>query len=247
MAKQVSSKLVALTFGVLVISLAIVFYAVAWTEPSQSPPGGNVFAPLNIGPTGQSKEGGLILNTGGAAVGLIVGNGSVGIGITEPGYKLDIQGGQVNASGGLCVAGDCKPSWGGTLSNMVVFTANGTYITPADVTKIRVRMVGGGGGGGGQYVNAGGGGGGSTAGYGYGGISSGCDINIKGGAGGYAGYASSGSGYSYGGNGGSSILGGGGKGGSAPPYLCPPPGSGGTGGNYGGGGGGSYPSGFCRG
>jgi hypothetical protein len=37
--------------------------------------------------------------------------GSVGIGTTGPGFKLDVQGGQVNASGGLCIAGTCKTSW----------------------------------------------------------------------------------------------------------------------------------------
>ncbi|MDP3990902.1 MAG: hypothetical protein Q8P63_01260 [Candidatus Nealsonbacteria bacterium] len=105
MQKQVSSKLVALTFGVLVISLVIAFYAVAWTEPSQSPPGGNVATPLNIGPTGQSKEGGLILNTGGAAIGLIVVNGDVGIGTTNPGAKLDVQGGDIRV-GIVTIKGD---------------------------------------------------------------------------------------------------------------------------------------------
>jgi hypothetical protein len=38
-------------------------------------------------------------------------DGNVGIGTTGPGYKLDVQAGQVNASGGLCIAGDCKTSW----------------------------------------------------------------------------------------------------------------------------------------
>lgn len=37
--------------------------------------------------------------------------GKVGIGITDPAYRLDVQGGQINASGGLCIAGDCKTSW----------------------------------------------------------------------------------------------------------------------------------------
>ncbi|MBI2624992.1 MAG: hypothetical protein HYW70_01505, partial [Candidatus Nealsonbacteria bacterium] len=46
-------------------------------EPSQSPPLGNVFAPLNVGNVGQSKAGGLILNTGGAEFGLIVDKGKV--------------------------------------------------------------------------------------------------------------------------------------------------------------------------
>ncbi|MDP3990901.1 MAG: hypothetical protein Q8P63_01255 [Candidatus Nealsonbacteria bacterium] len=61
MAKQVSPKIIALTFGVLVISLVIAFYAVAWTEPSQSPPGGNIDTPLNVGSTHQTKEGDLTI------------------------------------------------------------------------------------------------------------------------------------------------------------------------------------------
>src|SRR5947209_14741836 len=36
---------------------------------------------------------------------------NVGIGTNTPGYKLDVQGGQINASGGFCIAGDCKTSW----------------------------------------------------------------------------------------------------------------------------------------
>ncbi len=38
-------------------------------------------------------------------------NGSVGIGTSGPGFKFDVQGGQINSSGGLCIAGDCKTSW----------------------------------------------------------------------------------------------------------------------------------------
>jgi hypothetical protein len=41
----------------------------------------------------------------------ILANGNVGIGATAPGYKLDLQGGQINSSGGLCIAGDCKTAW----------------------------------------------------------------------------------------------------------------------------------------
>ena len=27
------------------------------------------------------------------------------------GFRLDVQGGQINSSGGLCIAGDCKTAW----------------------------------------------------------------------------------------------------------------------------------------
>lgn len=37
--------------------------------------------------------------------------GNVGVGTVNPGYKVDVQGGSVNASGGLCIAGDCKTAW----------------------------------------------------------------------------------------------------------------------------------------
>ena len=43
--------------------------------------------------------------------------GRVGIGTSNPGFKLDVQGGAINASGGLCMNGDCRTTWpsgGGT-------------------------------------------------------------------------------------------------------------------------------------
>lgn len=91
------------------ILIAAVIYA--WTEPSQAPPTcpagePGCDAPLNVGPIGQIKEGGLRLNTGGAAnslylqgdpvlttKGLIVEYGNVGIGKTNPGYKLHVSNG----------------------------------------------------------------------------------------------------------------------------------------------------------
>lgn len=38
-------------------------------------------------------------------------SGNIGIGTAAPAYRLDVQGGAVNASGGLCIAGDCRTAW----------------------------------------------------------------------------------------------------------------------------------------
>lgn len=83
MQKQISPKIVALTFGILTITFLAVFYVVAWQEPSQIPPAGNVAAPLNVSLTGQSKEGGLILNTGGAVNALVIDKGNLCFGATD--------------------------------------------------------------------------------------------------------------------------------------------------------------------
>ena len=65
MRKQISPKTIALTFGILVISFLAAFYVVAWQEPSEAPPLGNVSAPLNTGPTAQTKAGALAIAAGG--------------------------------------------------------------------------------------------------------------------------------------------------------------------------------------
>ncbi len=64
----------------------------AWVEPATVPPGNNIFAPLNSSTFGQSKAGGLILNLGNAAHGLIVRYGLVGIGTDNPQAQLDVVG-----------------------------------------------------------------------------------------------------------------------------------------------------------
>ena len=90
------TQTIGLYFSVVIIAIASIFFVngliLAWTPPASTPPAGNVDAPLNVGPTGQSKAGGLILNTGGAATGLIIDKGNVGIGDSTPGVKLEVNG-----------------------------------------------------------------------------------------------------------------------------------------------------------
>lgn len=55
--KQVSPKVIALVFGILVVSLVAAFYAIAWNSPTELPPEGNVPAPINVGTEPQGKAG----------------------------------------------------------------------------------------------------------------------------------------------------------------------------------------------
>ncbi len=107
------AKPIALIISVFTLSLTIGYLALAWTEPTLAPPGDNVAAPINVGAIGQSKAGGLILNTGGADDGLLVygtssfaGPISVGGSIGAAGQVLKSQGPGVStvwgdAGGGL--------------------------------------------------------------------------------------------------------------------------------------------------
>jgi len=61
MNQKVSPKIISLAFGILVICFVVAFYIVAWQEPSQAPPEGNVPTPLNVGSTAQTKAGDLTI------------------------------------------------------------------------------------------------------------------------------------------------------------------------------------------
>ena len=87
MRKQIFSKISSYFPQILALLLLSAFAAYGWTEPTQAPPGGNVATPLNTSNIGQSKEGGLILNTGGATNGLVIDKGN------------------------LCLGADCRGSW----------------------------------------------------------------------------------------------------------------------------------------
>ncbi len=82
----------ALVAGVLLFSAGLQTFA-AFTEPVTSTSDAGAFAPITTVSAGQAKEGGLVLNTGGAANGLIVQDGNVGIGTAVPGSALSVNGG----------------------------------------------------------------------------------------------------------------------------------------------------------
>ena len=97
-------KVASLIFSISVLCLAIVsLSSAAWQTPTAAPPGNNVWAPLNVGNSGQSKVAGLVINCGASSTcndpltagdnGLLVPNGKVGIGTTSPNAKLEINGG----------------------------------------------------------------------------------------------------------------------------------------------------------
>ena len=94
--KKLSVSSILVTFFAVFIVVGMVW--AIWTPPTVAPPGANVDIPLNVGPFGQEKIGGLIVNTGGTAtsIGFIVDQGNVGIGTTNPGEQLTIRGNDNN-------------------------------------------------------------------------------------------------------------------------------------------------------
>ena len=58
-----------------------------------------------------------------------------GIGTNTPSFRLDVQGGQINASGGLCIAGVCKTSWldiaSGSANYVPKFSGQSTIVKSA--------------------------------------------------------------------------------------------------------------------
>jgi len=132
-------KTFSLCLGVLIMIFVLNYLVLAWTEPSQSPPDGNVSAPLNVGNTGQSKAGGLILNTGGAVTGLVVDKGNVGIGMSNPSNRLEVSGkiyssddilsaGNINAAGDVCNgAGACLSKLNDFIGSTALVNNQHTY------------------------------------------------------------------------------------------------------------------------
>jgi len=100
------------------IIVSVCFLAIsallAWTSPTSNPPEGNVSGPINISAVGQIKQGGLMINTAGADVGLIVASGKVGIGTENPTATLDVDG-DITAEGIIIADGDIEAGGMNTL------------------------------------------------------------------------------------------------------------------------------------
>jgi hypothetical protein len=142
--------------AILAIGLSVLaFTEPSLTPPGCTAGTAGCDAPLNVGTTGQSKSGwlratkffvgnpptvseqgagdgllrttmGAILNEGGAATGLIVQSGNVGIGTTSPGYKLDvISGGATTARFGT--AATDQVTIGGGAGKLNVGTVDPLY------------------------------------------------------------------------------------------------------------------------
>jgi hypothetical protein len=92
---RVPHHITALTFGVLVISFAIAFYVVAWQEPTQAPPQGNVDAPINVGTEPQAKAGRI--------------SATEFYDYNDPNYYLNPSG--QSALNTLCFGSECRSGW----------------------------------------------------------------------------------------------------------------------------------------
>jgi hypothetical protein len=105
-----SLRFVIYLLSFLFIFSLFVFYALAWQEPTQTPPGQNAYAPINVGPNLQIKTGPLqfssyygldnayFVNPSGTVSALF--KGKVGIRTLNPNYPLDVFG-DINISSGL--------------------------------------------------------------------------------------------------------------------------------------------------
>lgn len=88
--------------------------------------GNGAFAfPASLG-VATSSQTGLPANL--SVYGSVFSSGNVMIGTATTTYKLDVQGGQVNSSGGFCIAGDCRTAWS------EFWLSTSTYLYPSSTS-----------------------------------------------------------------------------------------------------------------
>ncbi len=113
----------------LYINLSIVSFFIltgialaVWNGPTTNPPGDNVPLPLNISADPQSKANGLVLNTGGFVVGLVVSSGAV----TLPDNTVDTNEVNFNYAASATKGGPATNIAGGAAGSVPYQTAAGS-------------------------------------------------------------------------------------------------------------------------
>ncbi len=103
MARKANYTLIKLFIITLFLLFTVNFFVFAWQEPTSNPPGGNVYAPVNVGPSDQFKTGRLGVYTSGIDpnYGFTVGN--EGIKVTGNSYFE----GDITATGQICDSNSC--------------------------------------------------------------------------------------------------------------------------------------------
>jgi len=103
MFKKINFYQLTITIVAVILTSAAITYG--WTAPVGGPPGNDTEPPINVGPTAQTKLGGLILGTGlsSGQTALSIPIGNVGIGIATSSAKLEVVGGSIKATGGLII------------------------------------------------------------------------------------------------------------------------------------------------
>ena len=128
----------------VVVLFSIKVFAVAinsWTEPTLSPPGGNMLSPVNVGGTQQYKAGSLILD-GFRSLGVGLFDGYIKIGNTSSSCDSGTAGAQkyngtkmqyCDGVGWKDLGGSSTIS--GTVNNIAMFTPSGTSIGNSSITQ----------------------------------------------------------------------------------------------------------------
>ncbi len=111
-----------------------------WNGPTEDPPGDNVPIPLNVSDEPQSKANGLVLNTGGFAVGLVVQSGAV----TLPNDTIDTNEVNFNYAGSASKGGAATNIAGGAAGSVPFQAAAGsTTMLAAGANGKVLKMISG--------------------------------------------------------------------------------------------------------